>query len=343
MNETAPAKEQTAAASAAPAARRRLTIRRMRAGRGFRYVRADGRRIRDPKVLDRLARLAVPPAYDDVVYAASPSADLQAMGRDAAGRWQYRYHSDWEKVRERRKAKRLLRLLDALPRIRRHVTTTLATREVTRDFAMAAAIALIDISGLRSGTSRHVRLSGARGGVSLLKSNVTLAGNTITLRFRAKGGKNVVKEVPAPRLIPAIKVLMKLRGPRLFAYQADGGAVHPIRVREVNAFLCEIASCKISLKDFRTLRASLGVLNTLLKTERGGSERRRKRQIKEAVAGAAEELSNTPAVCRRSYVHASIVDAFEDGALPGQAGGRKRRMPSPKNILAEVVAATVGP
>jgi DNA topoisomerase-1 len=337
MNRAARVKDEKS--SAGQGVRRRLTIRRTRTGRGFGYVRADGRRIRDPKILDRLSSLAVPPAYVDVVYAASPSADLQAMGRDAAGRWQYRYHPDWEKVREQRKAKRLLHLLDALPRIRRHVTTALAAREVTRDFAMAAAVALIDASGLRSGTSRHVRLSGARGGVSLLKSNVTVAGKTITLRFRAKGGKQVVKEVNAPRLIPAIKLLMNLRGPRLFAYQADGGAVQAIRVREVNAFLCDIASCKISLKDFRTLRASLGVLNTLLKTERGGSERRRKRQIKEAVAGAAEELSNTPAVCRRSYVHASIVDAFEEGALPSQAGGRKRRMPSSKNILAEIVAA----
>ena len=322
-------------------ARGRLTIRRNRRGRGFVYVRADGRRIRDPKLLDRLARLAVPPAYADVVYASSPSASLQAMGRDAAGRWQYRYHSDWEKVRERRKAKRLLRLLDALPRIRRHVTTVLATREVTRDFAMAAAVALIDLSGLRSGTSRHVRLSGARGGVSLLKSNVTVTGKTITLSFRAKGGKQVVKTVSAPRLVPAIKLLMRLSGRRLFAYQA-GDEVRAIRVREVNVFLRDIAFCKISLKDFRTLRASLRVLNTLIKAERGTSERRRKKQVKAAVAVAAAELANTPAVCRRSYVHASIVDAFEQGTLPSQADAGKRRIPAAKQVLAEVVAAGAG-
>src|SRR5215207_7334576 len=126
-----------------------LTIERRRCGSGFSYHGKNGGRIRDLRVIKRLAGLAVPPAYADVVYARDDSAPLQAMGRDAAGRWQYRYHPDWEKVRERRKSRHLIRVL--------------STREPTREFAMAAAIALVDASGIRSGTSRHARLSGARG------------------------------------------------------------------------------------------------------------------------------------------------------------------------------------
>src|SRR3954468_11346681 len=196
-----------------------LTISRRVCGRGFSYHGKHGRRIRDPRVIARLAHLAVPPAYVDVVYASDESAPLQAMGRDAAGRWQYRYHPDRVKMRERRKTRHLVRLLEALPRIRRLVTGVLATRKPTREFAMATAIALIDATGIRSGSSRHARLSGARGAVTLLKSNVRIGKRSITLSFKAKGGRHVVKDVRAPRLVPAIKLLQRLPGERLFVYQ----------------------------------------------------------------------------------------------------------------------------
>jgi DNA topoisomerase-1 len=319
-------------------ARDGLTLERRRCGSGFSYHARNGRRISDARVIERLARLAVPPAYSDVVYATDDSAPLQAMGRDAAGRWQYRYHPDWEKVRERRKTRHLVRLMHALPRIRRHVTGVLSTRQPTREFAMAAAIALIDATGIRSGTSRHARLSGARGAVTLLKSNVAISGRSITLTFKAKGGKQVVKDVHAPRLIPAIRVLQRLSGRRLFLYQ-DAGQVRPIRVRDVNAFLCDVASCKISLKDFRMLRASLNVVETLARTERGESQARRKRQVKQAIQAAAEDLANTATICRKSYVHDAVIDAFEQGELNGSAKSSTRRPLPARRILAEVIAA----
>jgi DNA topoisomerase-1 len=319
-------------------ARDGLTIERRRRGKGFSYHDKDGRRIRAPHIINRLASLAVPPAYAEVRYAKDDSAPLQAMGRDAAGRWQYRYHADWEKVRERRKTRHLVRLIDALPRIRRHVTGVLATRQPTREFAMAAAIALVDATGIRSGTSRHARLSGARGAVTLLKSNVELNGRSITLTFKAKGGKHVVKDVRAPRLVPAIKVLQRLPGRRLFLYQ-DADQARPIRVREVNAFLCGVASCKISLKDFRTLRASMNVVKTLARIERGESQTRRKRQVKQAIQIAAEDLANTATICRKSYVHDAIIEAFEQGRLTGNTKPTNGRPAPARQILADVVSA----
>jgi DNA topoisomerase-1 len=318
-------------------AREGLTIERRRCGNGFSYHGKGGRRIRDRRIVKRLASLAVPPAYADVVYAKDESAPLQAMGRDAAGRWQYRYHPDWEKVRERRKTKRLVRLIEALPRIRRHVTNVLSTREPTREFAMAAAIALIDATGIRSGTARHARLSGARGAVTLLKSNVQLNGRSINLTFKAKGGKHVVKEVHAPRLIPAIKALQKLPGRRLFVFQ-DAEQVRTIRVRDVNAYLCDVASCKVSLKDFRTLRASLNVVEALSRTERGENQARRKRQVKKAIQIAADDLANTVTICRKSYVHDAVIEAFEQGRLPGKTKSNGRPAPA-RQVLAEVVSA----
>jgi DNA topoisomerase-1 len=325
-----------------PSSRRdALTISRRACGRGFSYHRKDGRRIRNPRVIERLARLAVPPAYVDVVYASDESAHLQAMGRDAAGRWQYRYHPDWEKQRERRKTRHLVRLLGALPRIRRHVTGVLSTRKPTREFAMATAIALVDATGIRSGTSRHARLSGARGAVTLLKSNVEISGHSITLTFKAKGGKHIVKDVHAPRLVPAIKVLQRLPGRRLFLYQ-DADQVRTLRTRDVNAFLCGVASCKVSLKDFRTLRATTGVVETLVRTERGESQARRKRQVKKAIQAAADDLANTVTICRKSYVHEAVVEAFEQGKLPSKAKSSNGRLPPARRILADVVNAHVG-
>jgi DNA topoisomerase I len=313
-----------------------LTIQRRRCGGGFTYHAANGRRVRDPRIVKRLARLAVPPAYVDVAYAADDSAPLQAMGRDAAGRWQYRYHPDWERRRERRKSRHLARLIEALPRIRRHVNSVLSARKPTREFAMAAAIAMVDATGIRSGTAKHARLSGARGAVSLLKSNVEISGRAIKLAFKAKGGKRVVKEVRAPRLVSVIKVLQQVPGRRLFAYR-DADQVRTVRVREVNAFLCDLASCKISLKDFRTLRASVNVVATLARTERGTNQTRRKRQIKQAIQVAADDLSNTAAICRKSYVHSAIIDAFEKGTLVGRGKSAKGRPPA-RQILADVVA-----
>jgi DNA topoisomerase-1 len=322
----------------ARSARDGLTIERRRRGTGFTYHAKNGRQIRDPRIVRRLARLAVPPAYVDVAYAQDESAPLQAMGRDAAGRWQYRYHPDWEKTRERRKSRHLLRLIDALPRIRRNLNGILANRQPTREFAMAAAIALIDATGIRSGTSRHARLSGARGAVTLLKSSVELNGRSITLTFKAKGGKHVVKDLNAPRLVPVIKVLQRLPGPRLFAYREDK-QVRAIRVREVNAFLCGIASCKISLKDFRTLRASIDVVKALARTERAESERRRKRQVKQAIQRAADDLANTVTICRKSYVHGAVIEAFEQGTLTGNAKASSRKPTPARQILADLVSA----
>ena len=292
-----------------------LAIRRIRCGRGFSYVSADGKRIRDPAVLRRLASLAVPPAYENVLYADDPAAHIQAIGRDAAGRVQYRYHPDWEKVRERRKAQRLIRLVSRLPHIRRAVGRHLGGAEPTREFALAAAIELVAGTAIRAGDESHARQRGTRGAATLLKSNVTVSGDMIVLAFRAKGGKDVRKELRSPRLCAALTILRALPGKRLFQYRGEDGSVRPIRRPDINTFLRSLAGVHISLKDFRTLCASAMVLDALARTTPATSERQRRRQVRDAVQGAAQSLANTPTICRKSYVHATVVAAFEDGVL----------------------------
>ena len=318
-----------------------LTIRRIRRGKGYSFVRANGAHIRCARTIRRLHAMAVPPAYREVRYAPDPNSHLQAVGRDAAGRLQYRYHADWEKVREHRKAHRLAKLVAALPKIRRNVSMHLAGEEPTREFALSAVIELIARTAIRPGNESYARLNGTRGATTLLKSNVTLEDDSVVLTFKAKGGKAVKKECNAAKLVRAIGILRTLPGKRMFQYRDAGGAVRTVSTTTVNGFLREIAGIKISLKDFRTLMASAVVLESLSRITPAASARGRRRQVLEAVRAAADELSNTPAICRKSYVHDTIVTAFEEGILERFAATMKgcRSQKKREQLLAEVVMA----
>ncbi len=318
-----------------------LTIRRIKRGKNYSFVRANGSHVRDARTIRRLHAMAVPPAYRHVRYSHDPSSHLQAVGRDAAGRLQYRYHADWEKVREHRKAHRLAKLVAALPKIRRNVSMHLSGDEPTREFALSAVIELIARTAIRPGNESYARLNGTRGATTLLKSNVTLEDDCVVLTFKAKGGKAVRKECDAAKLVRAIGILRIVPGKRMFQYRDGSGTVRAVSTTTVNAFLREIAGIKISLKDFRTLMASAVVLESLSRITPASSAHGRKRQVLEAVRAAADELSNTPAICRKSYVHDTIVTAFEDGILERFAATMKgtRSQTRREQLLAQVVTA----
>jgi DNA topoisomerase-1 len=295
--------------------RAELTIQRRRRGSGFVYINGSGRPLRDQRILYRLKRLAVPPAYEDVIFAADPHAHLQAVGRDAAGRHQYRYHPDWEKVRELRKARRVAGLVEILPRLRAWVSRHLNETEPTRERAIAALVELIALTALRPGSEAYVKANGTRGAATLLKSNVSISGETVGLHFTGKGGKEIEKTVRSRRLAAALKRLCDLPGRRIFQYRNGNGQIAALRRREVNIALQEVTGRRVSLKDFRTLIASSTALAQLALIEPKTSDRGRRRQLLAIMRSVAAELVNTPAVCRRSYVHAVIVDAFESGQL----------------------------
>jgi DNA topoisomerase-1 len=318
-----------------------LTIRRIKRGKGYSFVRANGSHIRDAGTIRRLHAMAVPPAYREVRYSPDPNSHLQAVGRDAAGRLQYRYHADWEKVREQRKAHRLAKLVSALPKIRRNVSATLSGDEPTREFALAAVIELIARTAIRPGSESYARLNGTRGASTLLKSNVTLEDDSVVLIFKAKGGKAVRKECNAAKLVRAIGILRSLPGRRMFQYRDASGTLRAVNTTQVNSFLRDIAGIKISLKDFRTLMASAVALESLSRITPAASARGRKKQVLEAVRAAADQLSNTPAICRKSYVHDTIVTAFEEGILERFAATMKgcRSQTRREQLLAQVVAA----
>jgi len=315
-----------------------LTLRRQRCGKGFAFVTPSGTFVRDAGEIRRLKALAVPPAYINVRFAADPAAHLQAVGEDAAGRLQYRYHPRWAEVREALKARRVAGLAKSLPAIRRTVGRCLSQEEIDRRFVAASVVELVRLTAIRAGGEDYARERGTRGATTLLKSNVRPANKgVVALSFKTKGGKVITKQVRSKRFHAAIARLLELPGRRLFQCR-EADTVRPVRAAEVNAFLQEVAGRRISLKDFRTLVASAAALKALAATEPADSERKRRRQVREAVIEIAEELSNTPTVCRTSYVHDAVIAAFEAGILK-RPRSRKAKSPATQvELLARIVS-----
>ena len=319
-----------------------LTIRRIKRGKGYSFIRANGTQIRHAGTIRRLHSMAVPPAYRDVRYSADPSSHLQAVGLDAAGPAAVPLSCRLGKgPRAAQGASPGAAGRRRLPKIRRNVSAHLSGDEPTREFALSAVIELIARTAIRPGNESYARLNGTRGATTLLKSNVTLEDDSFVLTFKAKGGKAVRKECDAAKLVRAIGILRTVPGKRMFQYRDNSGTVRTVSTTTVNAFLREIAGIKISLKDFRTLMASAVVLESLSRITPAASERGRKKQVLDAVRAAADELSNTPAICRKSYVHDTIVTAFEDGILERFAATMKgyRTQAKREALLAQVVTA----
>lgn len=312
-----------------------LRLRRQRCGRGFRFVGADGSTIKDPDTLSRLRSLAMPPAYSNVRYASDPSMHLQAVGEDAAGRLQYRYHPAWVQVRECLKARRLENLAKSLPAIMRAVRRCLRSEKADVRQVAAAVVHLVSKTALRAGSDVYARDHGTRGATTLLKSNVLIDGDLVRLHFRGKGAKFVSREVRDRIMAWTFRRLMELPGRRLFQYRAVDGTPHVVRASDVNAYLRAVSGVRITLKDFRTLVASAGVMQALAAAPAAASKRARGALLRQAIAAAADQLANTPTVCRKSYVHGSIIAAFEEGGLPSASG---RSLAGTAEALVRVVA-----
>jgi len=292
-----------------------LDIRRFRRGRGFRYVDGRGRPVRQAGTIARIHSLAIPPAYEDVLIAADARAHIQAVGRDEAGRTQYRYHPDWESVRELRKVDRLAALCAALPRIRRRTARDLQRPGLDRRRVLAAVVALIDRTHIRVGCEDYVHSGRSRGAATLLKSNIVVEGDHVRLNFRGKGGKQIACAVRAPALTRALADLQRLPGSRLFRYRDENGRLRRVTAAETNGYLREIADAPVSAKDFRTLAATAAAAERLGTVEPAPGLTHRRRQLGTMYREVAGMLGNTPAITRKSYVHRRLVETFEGDKL----------------------------
>jgi DNA topoisomerase-1 len=300
-------------------------IRRLRRGEGFAYRRADGAPVRDPAVLARIRALAIPPAWNDVWICASPHGHLQATGRDARGRKQYRYHAAFRALRDEHKYDRLAAFARALPAIRRRVRADLRRGGLPREKVIATVVRLLETTFIRVGNEAYARENGSFGLTTLRNRHVRVNGRHIEFHFRGKSGKQHAVALDDAQLAHIIRRCRELPGYELFQY-VENGKPRGVGSADINAYLKEITGADYSAKDFRTWGGTLLAGMALSHRPPPRSKAQAKREVKVAVQAAAAVLGNTAAICRKSYVHPRVIAAYETGKLgtDGARNGEKR-------------------
>lgn len=299
-------------------------IRRRRLGGRFAYFDPGGERIRVEAEIERIDRLAIPPAYIDVWICIDPLGHLQATGRDGRGRKQYRYHPRWTEVRDSAKYERLLRFGQSLPALRRRIALDLALPGLGAEKVMATVIELLDRTLIRIGNQRYRKENRSFGLTTLNNRHVAVQGARIRFAFRGKSGIRHSVDIEHPRLARILKRCLELPGQQLFQYLDEDRQRHMIDSRDINAYLREHAGEEFTAKDYRTWAGTALALEHCRRT-RWEDERSAKRQLKEIIRQVADELGNTPAICRKCYVHPRVMEAFLAGNLRGLRKARKRR------------------
>jgi DNA topoisomerase-1 len=298
---------------------------RRRLRNGFGYYDTAGRRITDHTELARIRSLAVPPAYTDVWICADPAGHLQATGRDARGRKQYRYHPQWRAVRDAHKFERLRAFGMALPRIRSQVARDLALKGLPRPKIVATVVRLLETTLIRVGNVEYTATNGSYGLTTLRHRHAQLSGSQVRFQFRGKSGRWREAAVSDPQVTRVIRRCMELPGQELFQYLDEEGHRHAIDSSDVNAYLHRVTGADFTAKDYRTWAGSVLALNHACKAAaRRGSKAAAVKAIVEAVAA---QLGNTPAVCRKAYIHPEVLAACQHGAQSqsqSQAAAKKR-------------------
>jgi DNA topoisomerase-1 len=312
-------------------------IHRVRAGKGFRYRNAAGRTVRDAATLTRVRSLVIPPAWTDVWICAHADGHVQATGRDARGRKQYRYHPDYREHNERAKFEHLAVFGRALPKIRKQVGADLARRDLSHDKVVAAIVQLLESTLIRVGNEEYAQSNSSFGLTTLRTRHARAERGAMRLRFRGKSGLERDISVTDPRLRRIIRRCQDLPGQLLFQYSDESG-VHPVTSNDVNDYLRAAAGLDVTAKEFRTWMATLVAATDLASAPTPESDREARRAVTATVRTVSRLLGNTPAVCRRSYVHPAITEAFRSGDLAAAWDGPAPRVallaPEERRLLA---------
>lgn len=306
-------------------------IRRVRRGKHFAYIAADGKPIRDEGELQRIRSLAVPPAYEDVWICPHPLGHLQATGIDARGRKQYRYHPRWREMRDETKYHRMLDFAKALPRIRETVDAQLRTSGLTRERVLAAVVRLLEETTIRVGNEEYAKENDSYGLTTLRNKHARIKGERIRFNFRGKSGVRHAIELRDRALAKLIRDCQDLPGQDLFEYIDDAGGVHAIDSSDVNEYIRTISGGDFTAKDFRTWVGTVQCALLLAELDPLPTQSARKRALTDVICKVASRLGNTPAVCRKSYIHPEIIAAYtHEGSL-----GQKIRGKPAKGLLPE--------
>jgi DNA topoisomerase-1 len=288
-------------------------ITRTSVGDKFSYCHPDGRRVRDAATLDRIRALVIPPAWTQVWIAPSEHAHIQATGRDARGRKQYRYHPKWTEVRDEAKYGRLVDFAHALPAIRRRVEADLRRPPLSRDRVLATVVRLLERTNFRIGNDEYMRANGSHGLTTLQNRHVRVIGPRLRFRFRAKSGVMQQVDLEDATLARSVKTLQELPGQMLFQYVDSDGATQRVDSEDVNAYLRDASGEDFTAKDFRTWAATVEAACALEAADIVAGTTARKRTISTAIAHVASQLGNTRAVCRKCYIHPEVLASFMRG------------------------------
>ena len=324
-------------------------IRRRRFGRGFRYFGPDGRPMLDPGDRERIRGLVVPPAWRDVWICPDPHGHIQAIGRDARGRRQYRYHPRWRQLRDEAKFSRMVAFGRALPTIRARVDAALSRSGLNREKVLALVVRLLEITLIRVGNEEYARDNASFGLTTLRRRHVAVSGEKVRFRFRGKSGKEHAFGIRDRRLSRIVKRCQELPGQELFRYVDDRGRKRGVGSADVNAYLRAVSGRDFTAKDFRTWAGTVRAAYALKALEPFSSARQAKRNLARAVESVAARLGNTPAICRRCYIHPVVVDAYLGGKLAGALRTRAARPrpaglhPHEQSVLDMLVAHLTSP
>nr|WP_315050260.1 DNA topoisomerase IB [uncultured Brevundimonas sp.] len=296
-------------------------ITRRRAGKGFTYRDAKGATVKNPKVLDRIRMLAIPPAWTDVWICPRANGHIQATGRDVKGRKQYRYHNDWSTARSEHKFDKLPAFARALPKLRERVEHDLGLKGVCRDKVLATAVRLLEITLIRVGNATYAKQNRSYGLTTLNKRHIDVDGAAMTFEFKGKSGVEHKVSVRDRRLARVVRTLEDLPGQQMFKYRTADGTLCPITSDDVNAYIREAMGEGFSAKDFRTWAGTVSAARAFRDMDPPTSQTDGRRKITVCMKAVAGLLGNTPTVCRSSYVHPVVVDLYESGriaeVLPG--------------------------
>jgi DNA topoisomerase-1 len=291
-------------------------IRRRRSGAGFSYRDPDGAPVRDKAALQRIAKLAIPPAYTDVWICPDPLGHIQATGRDAKGRKQYRYHERWRSLRDEAKFSRMAAFGRALPSLRARVDADLRRHTLTHEKVVATVVRLLELTLIRVGNDEYARQNNSFGLTTLRNRHVKIEGQTVTFEFKGKSGVSRRLGLGDRRLARIMRSLQEMPGQRLFQYLGDDGKRRPVGSVDVNIYLRDAMGEHFTAKDFRTWAGTLAAATALAMQPSPAGERDSRRLVTLCIKATAGLLGNTPAVCRAAYVHPAVLDAFSAGDLP---------------------------
>lgn len=291
-------------------------IRRLKRGKGFTYVDPQGNVVRSPKDLERIRKLAIPPAWTDVWICPRANGHLQATGRDAKGRKQYRYHADWREVRDETKFGRMMAFGEALTKIRERIDRDMSLRGLPREKVVATVVKLLETTLIRVGNKEYVKQNNSFGLTTLRDQHVDVEGSKLRFEFRGKSGKEHSVEIQDRRLARIVKQCRDLPGQKLFQYLDEKGERQSVSSEDVNAYLKETTGEDFTAKDFRTWGGTVLALSALLEIGSCETEKEANKAVVETIKRVAGQLGNRPAICRKYYVHPAILETFLEGSLP---------------------------